>query len=430
MDDDPRLKWILDSPAPFSLSDLRNAIPSYCFKPSYLKSFSYVLHDCFGVLLFLCINITLSNNVIHINSSISIISQWFVLPFFQGCFMLGLFQIGHDCGHGGFSSNILVNDIIGNFVHTILLWPYYPWKFTHHMHHANVNSLSKNDGFFAAYSSKKQDVKRIVKTKQYRLVTCSKPYYQNILNLILRVILFILMNAFGWFFFLVFDISGRPMHYNNCQKQKQNQFEVVSHFNPFCCMFNNKFKKQVQCFISILFVSGWVYTLIFVFGNMYGAVMMIKLFWLPHMFGTHLLLTVGILQHANERIAKFNDDEWNWLRGSFGTIDNDLGFINYFSHNGSNGHFIHHLFSNIPHYHCIEATKHLLNKFPIIKEKYYIYEKHHLYFVQAWKVFNHFWFVDDWNENDKKNKKGIAFYQTDANKIKHIIKHAAEFYNL
>ena len=41
--------------------------------------------------------------------------------FLQGTMMWAIFVLGHDCGHGSFSNSWLLNDIVGNFLHSIIL---------------------------------------------------------------------------------------------------------------------------------------------------------------------------------------------------------------------------------------------------------------------------------------------------------------------
>jgi omega-3 fatty acid desaturase (delta-15 desaturase) len=35
--------------------------------------------------------------------------------------MAAVFCIGHDCGHESFSHNQVINDIVGNFMHTLIM---------------------------------------------------------------------------------------------------------------------------------------------------------------------------------------------------------------------------------------------------------------------------------------------------------------------
>ena len=39
--------------------------------------------------------------------------------------------IAHECGHGAFSKSEALNDAVGLVVHSLLLVPYFSWKFSH-----------------------------------------------------------------------------------------------------------------------------------------------------------------------------------------------------------------------------------------------------------------------------------------------------------
>lgn len=60
-----------------------------------------------------------------------------------------LFVIGHDCGHESFSDYWLLNDIVGHLAHSPLLVPYYPWKFSHAIHHANTGNMDTDETYVA-----------------------------------------------------------------------------------------------------------------------------------------------------------------------------------------------------------------------------------------------------------------------------------------
>ncbi|HEX3709346.1 MAG TPA: fatty acid desaturase [Pseudolabrys sp.] len=58
-------------------------------------------------------------------------------------FLVRLFMIQHDCGHGAFFRNRLVNDWIGRVLGVLTLTPYDCWKRTHAMHHAGSGNLDR-----------------------------------------------------------------------------------------------------------------------------------------------------------------------------------------------------------------------------------------------------------------------------------------------
>ena len=59
-----------------------------------------------------------------------------------------LFVLGHDCGHGSFSTSSLINDLTGNLLHGFILVPYYPWKVSHRHHHKNTGNIDKDEIFY------------------------------------------------------------------------------------------------------------------------------------------------------------------------------------------------------------------------------------------------------------------------------------------
>ena len=58
-------------------------------------------------------------------------------------FMVRLFLIQHDCGHGAFFRGRLVNDWVGRVLGVLTLTPYDYWKRNHAMHHATSNNLDR-----------------------------------------------------------------------------------------------------------------------------------------------------------------------------------------------------------------------------------------------------------------------------------------------
>jgi omega-6 fatty acid desaturase (delta-12 desaturase) len=58
-------------------------------------------------------------------------------------FLVRLFMIQHDCGHGAFFRHRLVNDWIGRALGVLTLTPYDYWKRTHAMHHATSGNLAR-----------------------------------------------------------------------------------------------------------------------------------------------------------------------------------------------------------------------------------------------------------------------------------------------
>ena len=85
----------------FTIKDIRDAIPSHCFRPNTFRSFAYVLHD-------LSIIAALAYAAYHIDdvqSQTARIALWPLYWFTQSVVGFGVWVIGHECGHQAFSSS-------------------------------------------------------------------------------------------------------------------------------------------------------------------------------------------------------------------------------------------------------------------------------------------------------------------------------------
>lgn len=58
-----------------------------------------------------------------------------------GLFLLRLFIIQHDCGHGAFLKSRAINDWIGRALGVLTLTPYDCWQRSHALHHAGTGNL-------------------------------------------------------------------------------------------------------------------------------------------------------------------------------------------------------------------------------------------------------------------------------------------------
>jgi len=58
-------------------------------------------------------------------------------------FLVRLFMIQHDCGHGSFFPSRRANDWVGRIIGLMTLTPYYQWRRTHAIHHASSGNLDR-----------------------------------------------------------------------------------------------------------------------------------------------------------------------------------------------------------------------------------------------------------------------------------------------
>ena len=73
------------------------------------------------------------------------VSYWLTLALSLpiAAFLLRLFTIQHDCGHGSFFRNRHVSDWVGRIIGVLTLTPYDVWRRTHSIHHSTHGNLGK-----------------------------------------------------------------------------------------------------------------------------------------------------------------------------------------------------------------------------------------------------------------------------------------------
>jgi omega-6 fatty acid desaturase (delta-12 desaturase) len=73
------------------------------------------------------------------------ISYWITLALsvLAAGFLVRIFAIFHDCGHGSFFKSRKANDILGFIAGVLTLTPYYAWRHEHAIHHATAGDLDR-----------------------------------------------------------------------------------------------------------------------------------------------------------------------------------------------------------------------------------------------------------------------------------------------
>ena len=119
----------LKNPALKNVSLLEKAVPKEAFQKSLLWSLFYMAFDYSMWLGSLYAIIQFNNSPDY--DSYSEYAKWGATIAFwnvSGFFMWCIFVVGHDCGHGTFSENWVINDIIGHFCHaSIMVREYVDW---------------------------------------------------------------------------------------------------------------------------------------------------------------------------------------------------------------------------------------------------------------------------------------------------------------
>lgn len=65
-------------------------------------------------------------------------------------------------GHGSFSSNKKLNDVVGNITHSSILVPYHGWRISHRTHHANHGHVENDESWYPTSKSTYDNMVRAV----------------------------------------------------------------------------------------------------------------------------------------------------------------------------------------------------------------------------------------------------------------------------
>ncbi|KHN35589.1 Omega-6 fatty acid desaturase, endoplasmic reticulum isozyme 2 [Glycine soja] len=228
----------------------------------------------------------------------------------------------------------LLDDIVGLILHSALLVPYFSWKYSHRRHHSNTGSLERDEVFVPKQKS------------------CIKWYSKYLNNPPGRVLTLAVTLTLGWPLYLALNVSGRPYD------------RFAYHYDPYGPIYSDR--ERLQIYISDAGVLAVCY-------GLFRLAMAKGLAWVVCVYGVPLLVVNGFsvlitfLQHTQPALPHYTSSEWDWLRGALATVDRDYGILNKVFHNITDTHVAHHLFSTMPHYHAMEATKAIK---PILGEYY------------------------------------------------------------
>ncbi|KAK9055452.1 hypothetical protein SSX86_026535 [Deinandra increscens subsp. villosa] len=321
------------SKPPFSLADLKKAIPPHCFERSVIRSSYYVVHDLIVAYVFYY----LANTYIPLlPSPIAYLLAWPVYWFCQGSILTGVWVIGHECGHHAFSDHQWIDDTVGFVLHSALFTPYFSWKYSHRNHHANTNSLDNDEVYIPKVKSKVMIYSKLLNNPPGRVLT-----------LAFRLI-------FGFPLYLLTNVSGK----------KYGRF--ANHFDPLSPIFTER--ERIQVLLSDLGLIAVVYAVRKAMLAK-GFAWVMSIYLVPVVVVHAFFVLITYLHHTHLSLPHYDSTEWDWIKGALSTIDRDFGFLNRVFHDVTHTHVLHHLISYIPHYHAKEARDAIK---PVLGEYYKI----------------------------------------------------------
>jgi omega-6 fatty acid desaturase (delta-12 desaturase) len=243
-------------------------------------------------------------------------SLWLAMPLslVAAGFLVRIFIIQHDCGHGSFFRSPMANNLLGAFLGVLTLFPYGYWRRTHAIHHASSGNLDERE--FGDIST--------LTVREYR----AKSFW----------------GRFGYRLYrhpLVLFVVG-PFY----------QF-VIKHRIPFDIPFAWK-REWASALWTNLALAGLAGGLCALVGW--------KVFLIVHFTIIALAGPIGVwlfyVQHQFEDTYWDRDDAWDFYRaGAHGSSFYDLGPVLHWFTGNIGYHHIHHLSSRIPNYRLAQAFR-------------------------------------------------------------------------
>jgi len=313
-------------PPKFTLSTIRDAIPSHCFQRNFFTSMSHLLSDLVIISVLFYLATWIDSPLLP---SWAKYVLWPMYWYAQGSVGTGVWVLAHECGHQSFSESEFANNVVGTICHSFLLVPYHSWRITHGKHHNNTGSV-ENDEVFCPATREDWGQEMLRETP------------------IAQAWGIFIMLTVGWMpGYLVFNATG-PKKYKG---------KNANHFSPTAEMFKKEeFWLIVQSDIGFFIAVAGLFYAIATFG--FGAVAFYYL--IPYMIVNLHLVLITYLQHTDVFMPHFRAKEWNWLRGALCTVDRTFGpVLDHTMHHIVDTHVCHHIFSKMPFYHAQEATEHI-----------------------------------------------------------------------
>ncbi len=324
------------------LNEIKNILPSHCFSVNTSTSMKYLFQSLFIQGLIIAIGLA-------IPFSVSMLPIWILYAIVSGTTAMGFWVLAHECGHGAFSKNKLLETFVGYLLHSMLLVPYFSWQRSHSIHHRFTNHISKGETHVPLVIDGNGLNEKKGGRRELHLSSLMGKTKYGVMQLILHL-------GFGWPAYLLTGSTG-GIEYGNS-----------NHFWP---------RKP---FSNKLWLSNWINKVwISDLGVVFALFVLIKCFhkfgFLP-VFAMYIgpLLVVNCwlviytwLHHTDTDVPHLSNSEFTYIRGAFLTVDRPYGkVIDFLHHNIGSSHVIHHIYPNIPHYYAKEATLAIKKAFPRI----------------------------------------------------------------
>lgn len=346
-----------------SVKDLLSVIPQHCFKRSALRSFSYVVWDCFLLgAIYKGTKYAEAQLLPTIDyphpyfETAAYYGLWSLYGYAAGLVATGIWVIAHECGHQAFSESKFINNTMGWILHSSLGVPYHSWRISHAKHHASTGHMNLDQVFVPKTRSElrlppldpaKDDPLGIKVSDEVM-----KEMWEAIGDSPFSAATYgALQLLFGWPMYLIRNATGQ-----------RSYPRFTNHFQPSSVIFAPHQRDQIL--LSDVGVLLWIAAL--VYSSMtFGFGTMMRVYGVPYLWVNSWLVLITFLQHTDPMLPHYRAAAFNFQRGALSTLDRSLlggagpffGWLGGFlTHGISETHVLHHVCSKIPHYHAWEAS--------------------------------------------------------------------------
>lgn len=333
-------------PPSLTIKEVRSAIPAHCFERSTLHSFRHLFQDLLLIAGLACaIRFLDAHPLSHAHVPRWAVSAlaWPLYWWFQGAVMTGVWVLAHEAGHQAFSPSKAINDAVGLVFHSALLVPYHSWRITHGIHHKNTNRMERDQVFVPPTRDEYVAATGVSIDEAgggYAFPSALMHAFEE--SPIGDWVQIIRMFVVGWPAYLAMNIAG------------QDYGPGTNHFDPRSKMFSPRdFWDVIVSDIGILAALGVIAASV----ARFGAANFVYYYFIPYLFTNMWLVLYTYLQHSCPSVPHYRGEEWNFLRGALCSVDRNYGIYNVLHHQIGSKHVAHHLFSQMPFYHTIEATE-------------------------------------------------------------------------
>ncbi|EIN09215.1 delta-12 fatty acid desaturase protein, partial [Punctularia strigosozonata HHB-11173 SS5] len=383
-------------PSNVTIQQVRSVMPKELHQVSTAKGLYYTAQTiAFPVLFYISFRYVndwplsyTSQQPNHLIPSIIHFVSLLVYWWWQGIALTGVFCLGHEAGHGNISSHSRINHMVGYFLHTCLLLPYYSWRSTHQAHHKATGSIKKDENFVPRTRAE-------LGLPPWSEITAAD--YKEILE---ETPIYVLINL------LVTQLLGLQLYMSINAGGSLRYPRGTNHYLPSSPLFKPSERRLI--IISDVGIATMCVVLL-TYAKCCGWSAFLVDYVVPYLLSNHWIVMLTFLQHSDPTIPYYRGGKWSFMRGALATVDRlTLGWIDrFFFHNASHNHTAHHLFSHIPFYNQPQVTKKLKE---VLKDEYN-YDSTNCFRV-LYRSFTQCYFVEDeGNVVFYKNSRGEAARQ-------------------